>query len=615
MRILVNNPYLFQYFSLVVLLLVLFGISFYKGQVALRKWSGIALIVTPVVYFYLILEAYTLNIPYTDDFNLLETIHHFHVANGFVGKIEVLFEQVNQHRFAFERTVMLIMYFFTGTVNIKTQILLGNLALLGIFYLLFLTFKKEQISWYYFIPVPYVLFNLIYFENAVWGIAAIQNTPLIFFALLSAYGMGKNDQKGWYLGVAAALLTTFTSGSGILTWIIGTLILALQKRFKLLFVWLAIALAIVLFYFLFDYQVIPSHTGSIWPHPIFNLIFVFAFWGNALYLDVIHPIANSFYVDMIWCVLLGAGILLIFCIWLVRLIMARTTLWSDWFLWGAMMFAMGTGAMFVISRPINTYVMYGGNIFSRRYMIFGVALLATVYVCVVILVKNFKNGKNIVAGLGLLCFLALNFVSYYLSVTSIRKFHEDLAIDSFYWTNHKTFLTTGDNFGDIPFWNHPTRMSNMIDTLNANGLLDFDQFKQLPEHKRIITETGDKSTRYNGRFGLKISYLNDLNNVPSKFLRFEATHNGASEPVYFVLASANRTILLPALPVPNSVGDLIQKQTYYSSNYQYSLYRAKLPAGLFEVWMMEKDPAAPGKWKSYFTGKNISLLDKTLANK
>lgn len=615
MRILVNNPYLFQYFSLVVLLLVLFGISFYKGQVALRNWSGIALIVTPVVYFYLILEAYTSNIPYTDDFNLLETIHHFHVANGFVGKIEVLFEQVNQHRFAFERTVMLIMYFFTGTVNIKTQILLGNLALLGIFYLLFLTFKKEQISWYYFIPVPYVLFNLVYFENAVWGIAAIQNTPLIFFAFLSAYGMGKNDQKGWYLGVAAALLTTFTSGSGILTWIIGTLILVLQKRFKLLFVWLAIALAIVLFYFLFDYQVIPSHTGSIWPHPIFNLIFVFAFWGNALYLDVIHPIANSFYADMIWCVLLGVGILLIFSIWVIRLVMARTTFWSDWFLWGAMMFAMGTGAMFVISRPINTYVMYGGNIFSRRYMIFGVALLATVYVCVVILVKNFKNVKNIIAGLGLLCFLALNFVSYYLSVTSIRKFHEDLAIDSFYWKNHKTFLTTGDNFGDIPFWNHPTRMSNMIDTLNANGLLDFDQFKQLPEHKRIITETGDKSTRYNGRFDLKINYLNDLNNVPSKFLRFEATHNGAAEPVYFVLASADRTILLPALPVPNSVGDLIQKQTYYSSNYQYSLYRTKLPAGLFEVWMMEKDPAAPGKWKSYFTGKSISLLDKTLANK
>ncbi|MCF2486785.1 hypothetical protein [Dyadobacter sp. CY347] len=615
MRILVDNPYLFQYFSLVVILLILFGISFYKGQVVLRKWSGIGLIVTPVVYFYLILEAYTLNIPYTDDFNLLETIHNFHVADGFVSKIEVLFEQVNQHRFAFERTVMLIMYFFTGTVNIKTQILLGNLALLGIFYLLFLTFKKEQITWYYFIPVPYVLFNLVYFENAVWGIAAIQNTPLILFALVSAYGLARNDQKGWYLGIAAALLTTFTSGSGILTWIIGSLILLLQKRFKLLFIWLALALAIVLFYFLFDYQVIPSHTGSVWPHPIFNLVFVFAFWGNALYLDVIHPMMNTFYADMIACVLLGAGMLLVFGIWLLRLLVNRKPVWSDWFLWGAMMFAMGTGAMFIISRPINTYVMYGGNIFSRRYMIFGVVLLATVYVCVVILLKNFKSIKHMAALLGFFGFVALNFVSYYLSVASIRKFHEDLVIDSFYWKNHKTFLTTGDNFGDIPFWNHPTRMSNLIDTLNANNLLNFDQYQDFPVHQQVIAETGKKADRYEGKFEVKVSYLNDGNNNPAKFLRFQATDIAGAKPVYFALASNERTLLLPALPIPNSPGDLLKSHTYYSSDYQYSLYRTKLPAGLFEVWMVEKDPAAPGKWKSYFTGKSISLCESKSAQK
>ncbi|MCF2519281.1 hypothetical protein [Dyadobacter sp. CY351] len=612
MRILVDNPYLFQYFSLVIILLVLFGISFYRGQVTLRKWSGIGLIITPVVYFYLILEAYTLNIPYTDDFNLLETIHNFHVANGFVGKIEVLFEQVNQHRFAFERTVMLVMYFFTGTVNVKTQILLGNLALLGIFYLLFLSFKKEQVSWYYFIPVPYVLFNLVYFENAVWGIAAIQNTPLIFFALLSAYGIARNDQKGWYLGIAAALLTTFTSGSGILTWIIGALILGLQRRFRLLSIWLAVAVAIVLFYFLFDYQVIPSHTGSVWPHPIFNLIFVFAFWGNALYLDVIHPVINTFYADMVWCVLLGAGMLLVFCIWVLRLLLNKKPLWSDWFLWGAMMFAMGTGAMFVISRPINTYVMYGGNIFSRRYMIFGVALLATVYICVVILVKNIKNLRHIAVLLGLVCFVSLNFVSYYTSVASIRRFHEDLVIDSFYWKNHKTFLTTGDNFGDIPFWNHPTRMSNLIDTLNANNLLNFDQYKDFPSHQHLIAETGQKADRYRGKVEVKVSYLNDGNNIPVKFLRIQANDNGIGNPVYFALASENRTLLLPALPVPNSPAQFLKKQTYYGSEYQYSLYRTKLPAGLFEVWMVEKDPAAPGKWKSYFTGKSISLCESKI---
>ncbi|MCE7066437.1 hypothetical protein [Dyadobacter sp. CY326] len=606
MKILVDNPYLFKYFSLILIVLCIFGITWFSGKlIVLRKLSGIALILIPVVYFYLILESYTLNIPFTDDFNLLETIHNFHIADGFTAKIEVLFEQVNQHRFGFERTVMLIMYFFTGTVNIKTQILLGNLFMLGICYLLFLSFKKEQISWYYFIPVPYVLFNLVYFENAIWGIAAIQNTPLIFFAFLTAYGMGRNDQKGNVLGIVAALLTTFTSGSGILVWIIGVLILALQKRFKLLFLWLAIAAVVLIFYFLYDYQVIPSHTGSVWPHPIFNLIFVFAFWGNVLYMDTLHPLYPAFYPDLVACVLLGAAISVVFCVWVLKLFVKRKPVWSDWFLWGAMMFALGTGAMFVISRPISTYIMYGGNIFSRRYMIFGVALLATVYVCVIILAKNFKHVRRILAILALFSFLALHFVSYYLSLASIRKFHEDLVIDSFYWENHKTFLTTGDNFGDIPFWNHPTRMRNLIDTLRRNNLVDFDQYKALPPYQSLLTQTGSKSDRFSGKMNVKVTYINDVNNIPSKFLRFEAQDVKRENPIYFVLASDKHTLLLPALPVPNAPSDFLKTHAYYGSNYQYSLYRSKLPAGLFEVWMLKKDVL--GNWKSSFTGRSVFL--------
>lgn len=605
MKIFVDNPYLFQYFILVLILLCVFGITcFSEKLVGLRNFSGIALMLVPIVYFYLILQSYTLNIPYTDDFNLLETIHNFHVAGDLRGKIEVLFEQVNQHRFGFERSVMLIMYFLTGTVDIKMQILIGNLFMLGIAFFLFLSIKKEQISWYYFIPVPYVLFNLVYFENAIWGIAAIQNTPLIFFAFLTAYGISRNDGKGLFVGIIAALLTTFTSGSGILAWIIGFLILLVQKRFKIVFVWLILAAGVIAFYFLFDYTVIGSHMGSVWPHPIFNLIFVLAFWGNALYIDILHPLASSYYPDMIACVALGAAIIPVFAIWFIKLLVKKKPLWSDWFLWGAMMFAMGTGAMFVISRPISDYVMYGGNVFSRRYMIFGVALLATVYICVIILSKNFKSFKRLAAVLGLLFFIGLNFVSYYLSVASIRRFHEDLVIDSFYWHNHKTFITTGDNFGDIPFWNHPTRMRNLIDTLKANNLANFDQYKALPPHQRILAETSQKEP-FKGRFNVQTSLLNDGDNKPAPYYHFELDDIAGEKPDYIVLASSNRTLLLPALPVPNKPMEFLTTSSYYGSKRQYSLYKSKLPAGVFQIWVMKKDDL--GLWKSYPTGQTVSL--------
>jgi hypothetical protein len=607
LKLFLDNPHLFEYFGLVVVLLIFFCTSFFVKQlVPIRKWSAIGLIVVPVVYFYILLDAHVVNIPYTDDFNLLETVYQFRHAPDFISGIKILFSQVNQHRFAFERIVMLMMVLFTGTVNIKTQIFLGNLFLLGISWLLFRSFKKEQISWYYFIPVPYVIFNLVYFENAYWGIAALQNTPLIFFAFLTAYGIGRCDQKGTYLGIAAALITTFISGSGLLTWIIGAVLLFFQKRYKLLIGWLIAAALIICFYFFFDYYIIPSAGEKAWKHPLFNLIFVFGFWGNAFFLDVRHPLTPSFYTDLIWCVLAGAGIALLFVSWAIRIVVKRKPVWSDWFLWGAMMFMMGTGAMFVISRPLNTYLMYGGNIFSRRYMIFGIALLAVFYVCMIILVKDFKFLKKAAAALGLGVFIALNFSSYYLSIVQIRKLHDDLVIDSYFWKNYTTFLTAGDKFGDIPFWNHPTRMKNLIISIDREGLSDFYQFLTLPDQHNLINQTADKNAGFHGSFTANSQYRNTENNVPEKYYKFRIDEKSEKKPSYIILFSPKITFVLPAVPVPNSVPGFLKTQSYYSNSYSYGLFKAKLPAGQFDVWIMYPG-SATGSWTSVATGKRVSL--------
>lgn len=586
-------------------MLLLFSATFFFEKIqSWRKWLGIGLLTAPILYFFLILDAHTLNIPYTDDFNLLETVEKFRRADGFIEYLKILFEQVNQHRFGFERIVMLVMILFTGTVNIKTQILIGDLFLFGICYLLFLNLKKERISWYYFIPVPYVIFNLVYFENAFWGIAALQNTPLIFFALLSAYGLAREDRKGFWIGLLAALLTTFTSGSGMLTLLIGIVMLVFQKRFKDLLWWVLATVSILLFYFLFDYVFITSPGEKVWDHPFFNILFVFSFWGNALFFDVRHPLVSLFHQDLIACVLLGAAIALVFAIWTLRLLIRRKPVWSDWFLWGAMMFVMGTGVMFVISRPINNYVMYGGTVFSRRYMTFGVALLAACYVCLVLLAKNSKPWKNLVLATGAAGFLILNFVSYYLSIEQIRKMHDELVIDSYFWKNYSTFLSVGDKFTDIPFWNHPTRMRDLIISLESEGLTDFYQFYDMPGHRTLIRETASENQMFEGDFNAVSQYRNGENNHYLKYFKFFVTPK--TEPkgtFYFVLESDKWNIVLPAVRVPNTVSDFLQKATYYSNNYQYSLYKPKLPEGKYRVWIMSRGES--GKWESVYTGKQV----------
>jgi hypothetical protein len=305
-------------------------------------------------------------------------------------------------------------------------------------------------------------------------------------------------------------------------------------------------------------------------------------------------------------VILGAGIGLLFAVWVIRIFIKKKLVWSDWFLWGALMFAMGTGAMFVISRPINNFLMSGGNVFSRRYMTFGIALLATTYICLTILVKDFRNLRKIVAGLGMLAFLALNFVSYYLSIVQVRKQHDELSIDSYYWNNYKTFLTAGEKFSDIPFWNHPTRMRDLIKALEAEGLSDFYQNYTLPDHQKLIAETGQPGQPFNGEFDAKFQYRNGENNLPAKYFKFTVTpRQGEAKPSYFVLASSRYTIVLPAIPVPNSPSEFLTNATYYSNNYQYSLYKIKLPTGKYDAWIMSKDESNPGKWQAFPTGKQV----------
>jgi hypothetical protein len=604
----INNPFLIEYFGAVLLLLFLFGITYlFKNASLLRAIAGVGLLLVPVAYFYLILNAHVVNVPYTDDWSLLETVQKLRQESDFIAAAKILFEQVNQHRFAFERLVMLAMVALTGTVNIKALILLGNLFLLAIAYLFFLACRQERVSWYYFIPVPYVLFNLVYYENAFWGIAAIQNTPLIFFAFLSAYGLGRRTTGGLVLGIAAALVATFVSGTGMVTWVIGAIILVFQQRYRPLAPWLGLAVGIITFYFLFDYHFIESASGKVWEHPIFNGLLLFGFWGNALYLDIPHPLYPAFYPDMVACIFLGIFLGLVFLVWVMRYYFKPRVQWSHWFVLGAFLFILGTGAMFVLSRPMSQFFMYGGNVFSRRYMLFGVVLLATAYVGLVILTKRAPVLHASVLVLGLLGFIALNFQSYHTSVVQLRKQHDELLLDAYYWKHYSTFLTAGVNFGDIPFWNHPTRMKELVKRVETSGISQFYASDSLPTPARIKALTRAKVPRYEGTFRAQADFRIGEDNLPAEYLTLSTEKVSTAQPSHFVLVNEKYVLPLPALPVPNSWTDFLKERAYYGTELQYGMFRSKLPDGQFQVWVMSSENTEEENGTLQYTCKRLHL--------
>ncbi len=607
-----ENPHLFEYFGLVLLLLSLFGFSFiFPKTESVRKLLGLGLMLAPISYFYLIIDAHLVNIPFIDDYMLLETVHNFRQEKDFTEALKILFAQVNQHRFAFERLVMLTLVFLTGTINLKALITLGNLFLLGILYLFFQTFREERVSWYYFLPIPFLLFNLTYYENANWGIAAIQNTPLIFFALLSAYGLGREDRVGWWIGAVAAFIATFVSGTGMLTWVIGAIILFLQKKYNPLIFWSLLTIGCLIFYFLFDYHFIPNAEGvKPWEHPIFNGLLLLGFWGNALYLDIPHATQQAFYPDMVTCVFIGLFIGLVFLGWVGRFFLSQKLRRSYWFVLGALLFGLGTGAMFVLSRPISQFFMYGGSIFSRRYMIFGVVLMAVVYLALVILTRRLRYGQPVLLMAGLTGFVVLNFQGYFTSIVHLRQQHDELLLDGYYWKNYTTFLTDGKNFGDRPFWNHPTRMKELVEATEADGLSKLHASDQLPTPFQLRAQTQNKSLVYKGNFGVRANYRIAESNYPAEYLEFHAENEEIAHPAIFLLVSNSYVLPLPAPPAPYSWQEFLKHKTYYGPKLRYDLLRSKLPSGKFGVWIMSPSEVSNKNWDLRYTGKVIRLAQK-----
>lgn len=268
------------------------------------------------------------------------------------------------------------------------------------------------------------------------------------------------------------------------------------------------------------------------------------------------------------------------------------------------MFLMGTGAMFIVSRPAANFLMYGGNIFSRRYMIFGVVLLAIAYVGLILLVKNYKNISLSIFGLSLIGCVALNFVSYFYSIRSIREQHEKLSLDGYYWKNYNTLLSVGFNYGDKPFWNHPTKMNSLITNLEKDGLLRLYESDKLPLAKSLIPET-EKAGEYVSKLNIQLGLKNNDDNIPIRYITFETKRGVHPKPDYFVLVSDQHVNLLPAIPVPNSFSDFLKKRTYYGDKYSYSFYKRKVPKGKFDIWLLSGES---NKWESRYTREKIFIF-------
>ncbi len=578
-----STPTLFLVYC--ILVLVLLGVVL-GGRVfrvpRLQQTGAIGLIGVTVIWFYYVIIVESSNAPFIDDYNLLDTFHRMVYAPEWGDRMKALFEQVNQHRFAFERVLMYGIFRVTGSPAVHIQILAGNLFLLGILYQLYLVFRETDLHLFYFVPVALLLFSLLYYENAIWGIAAMQNTPLLFFLLLAARGISRESVPGDRMALVSAVVISFISGNGIAVWLVGAAVMVVQRRYRMLLLWLGAACAVLAFYFLFDYQFVASDRTNLFRYPVNNFIYLAGFMGSIFLGDYTHFEHRQYYPDMLLSVaggliMMGICGVWLLCTWYNRRSKKRRIYWL---MTVVMLFLLGTGAMLVVSRPVEANILRGGEVFARRYVIFGTMFAVCVYLATLYLVRKRSVGRTVTMVAGITIGIAMNLGGYYLFLPKLFKQKATLELDTYYIQHHNyMLLSAGNRYGERLFWNHPSAFISIVQRLEETGIYRFGTTADSTFREDSLT---------NGRnWQTKVTFHQEAGFAPEKerLVTLEAAPAGTEKrkPVYFVLKSDHTTFILPALARLTPPGELVSRRAYLTPPYSYTFPRMKFPAGNYEI--------------------------------
>ncbi len=385
----------------------------------ITPFLALLLALLPIVAFWLCWGHLAVNVPKWDDHALKAYLFYSDQEATFTGKIYQLFRQHNEHRIVLDRFVTWLDFSLFGKLNYLHLMILGNLSLLGLLGVFGAVLARKSL--HYLPPIAFLLFNLSSWENAFWGMAALQNFSVVLFVIWAIYIL--SFTPAFTGAIILAILATLTSGNGILIWPIGAVLLGLQRRFRPLVFWGISAVIVIGLYFV-GYEKPagnPPARGSV----IDLLKGWLAFNGAA---GEVFPIGSAFTM----CLILGGlltVLLIASSIWMLTQ-QLKTQLPSPTqnFILGSLAFLLGTAAIVAWSR-----VGFGLDVLiTSRYKIYSLTLLCVAYVFAITQLHG--RGRQLAGVVGLFGSVAIAGLSYLTYADEVLWWRRWLLTNQYNWT-------------------------------------------------------------------------------------------------------------------------------------------------------------------------------------
>lgn len=203
----------------------------------------IALAALPVAFIVLhTLLLVTRNVAYWDEIDtVLDFLLKLKTSATWHDALAQIVSLGNEHRTVTSRLLFAASYWLTGTVNFTFIGIIGNLFLFGAGAILIAragtTVRKLQLA----VILSFLLFQLQHFENFFWSGSSIDHFQIVMLAAATFAALASGTRAGVWLAGITGCLATFTLAHGILVWPVGALALAVERRWRHLAAWSAVA--------------------------------------------------------------------------------------------------------------------------------------------------------------------------------------------------------------------------------------------------------------------------------------------------------------------------------------------------------------------------------------
>lgn len=560
-------------------------------KIQYRKFIFWGLILLPLILYLVVMLRFTCNVPRADDYDAV--LNYLNFTN--TDRWHLLFSQHNEHRIVFTRLIAEVMLYITGTINFTYLIYIGNAALFLILLILFHLFKKTNIIIVYFVPIPYILFSILSWENTTWAMASIQNYYVLLFSLLSLFFW---EKRLFFIipSLGFATAATFTSGSGLFVFIvlglwslvdlIESFIYGDQNKKRLLpskkyciisFFSIIIVASIIFFIYFYNYGRSNSHLSilKVLLNPVNTISYFLIFLG-------------SYMKSKIWAIVVGIISVLLF-----TYLTSQKYYRKNPIIYYSLFFILLNAIVVALARS-----GFGQNqAFSSRYCILSLLLLIFLYMAVLENMNPLPRTFNKSFCMILLIAFTFNIVTFIIEIPTVSARHKLLRRSVQKWMVNRSGL----------IYPNQLRASRIVKKASDNGYYELSSnlvVTDNEESKKVSINT--KNLSHNVLYSIDHKLL-----LSTRYLYINgwAFYKGAQvdqSQKYIVLKSNNKIIVFTTYQQKRpDVTRHFKAKDLAKSGFEAMIPLEKIPQGECQVHILLFE--GENNKNMIYTNKNIDI--------